>query len=102
MHPSTQGKPTQLESQFRLTYTMMLNLLRVEQLRVEDMMKRSFSEFHNQQKINDQEAALKSLMHEAALLPEVQDYSGDLQRYYETCDEYWDLKRELQVCINLI
>ena len=41
----TQGKPSQLQSQFRLTYTMILNLLRVDALRVEDMMKRSFSEF---------------------------------------------------------
>jgi hypothetical protein len=28
------GKPTKLESQFRLTYTMILNLLRVEDLKV--------------------------------------------------------------------
>lgn len=41
-----QGKPTVLHSQFRLTYTMILNLLRVEALRVTDMMKRSFSENH--------------------------------------------------------
>lgn len=43
--PPPQGKPSQLQSQFRLTYTMILNLLRVDALRVEDMMKRSFSEF---------------------------------------------------------
>ena len=42
------GKPTLLSSQFRLTYNMMLNLLRAEELSVEDMMKRSFSEFHTQ------------------------------------------------------
>lgn len=41
-----QGKPTILHSQFRLTYTMILNLLRVEALRVTDMMRRSFSESH--------------------------------------------------------
>lgn len=41
-----QGKPTLLQSQFRLTYTMILNLLRVEALRVTDMMRRSFSESH--------------------------------------------------------
>lgn len=35
-----------LQSQFRLTYTMILNLLRVEALRVTDMMRRSFSENH--------------------------------------------------------
>ena len=33
------GKPTRLESQFRLTYTMILHLLRVEELKV----KRKFS-----------------------------------------------------------
>ena len=38
------GKPGRLSSQFRLTYNMILNLLRVEALRVEEMIKRSFSE----------------------------------------------------------
>lgn len=42
------GKATSLSSQFRLTYNMILNLLRVEVLTVEDMMKRSFSEFQAQ------------------------------------------------------
>ena len=37
-----------LQSKFRLTYSMILNLLRVEQLRVEDMMKRSFAELDTQ------------------------------------------------------
>lgn len=38
------GTPNRLQSQFRLTYNMILNLLRVEALRVEEMIKRSFSE----------------------------------------------------------
>mgnify|MGYP006876482604 CR=1 FL=1 len=38
------GVPNRLSSQFRLTYNMILNLLRVEALRVEEMIKRSFSE----------------------------------------------------------
>lgn len=38
------GTPNKLQSQFRLTYNMILNLLRVEALRVEEMIKRSFSE----------------------------------------------------------
>ncbi|KAK9806276.1 hypothetical protein WJX72_008182 [[Myrmecia] bisecta] len=42
------GKATKLESQFRLTYSMILNLLRVEDLKVEDMLKRSFAEFRAQ------------------------------------------------------
>jgi antiviral helicase SKI2 len=42
------GAATKLESQFRLKYNMILNLLRVEDLSVEDMIKRSFSEFATQ------------------------------------------------------
>lgn len=38
------GTPKPLRSQFRLTYNMILNLLRIEELRVEDVMARSFSE----------------------------------------------------------
>jgi antiviral helicase SKI2 len=38
------GTPGKLSSQFRLTYNMILNLLRVEALEVEEMIKRSFSE----------------------------------------------------------
>lgn len=47
-----QGKPTLLQSQFRLTYTMILNLLRVEALRVTDMMRRSFSENHRDTQVD--------------------------------------------------
>jgi antiviral helicase SKI2 len=45
------GTATKLESRFRLTYSMILNLLRVEDLKVEDMMKRSFAEFHAQKSV---------------------------------------------------
>lgn len=38
------GAPKPLRSQFRLTYNMILNLLRIDELRVEDVMSRSFSE----------------------------------------------------------
>ena len=46
------GRPTRLSSQFRLTYNMILNLLRVNGLSVEDMIQRSFSEFHTQRSIS--------------------------------------------------
>ncbi|KAH7698472.1 helicase, partial [Aphelenchoides avenae] len=38
------GKAVKLESRFRITYGMLLNLLRVEQLRIEDMLQRSYVE----------------------------------------------------------
>jgi hypothetical protein len=49
------GKPGKLASQFRLTYNMILNLLRVEALKVEEMIKRSFSENASQQLLPDQQ-----------------------------------------------
>jgi antiviral helicase SKI2 len=49
------GKPTKLQSQFRLTYNMILNLLRVEALKVEEMIKRSFSENASQRLLPDQQ-----------------------------------------------
>ncbi|KAL8278507.1 hypothetical protein RQP46_009197 [Phenoliferia psychrophenolica] len=62
------GQPTKLSSQFRLTYSMILNLLRVEALRVEEMIKRSFSENaaqrllpEHQKKVTEGEMELKAL-----------------------------------------
>jgi len=49
------GVPSKLQSQFRLTYNMILNLLRVEALRVEEMIKRSFSENASQRLLPDQQ-----------------------------------------------
>ena len=49
------GTPLRLRSQFRLTYNMILNLLRVEALRVEEMIKRSFSENASQRMLPDQQ-----------------------------------------------
>lgn len=49
------GPSTKLQSQFRLTYNMILNLLRVETLKVEEMIKRSFSENAAQRLLPDQQ-----------------------------------------------
>jgi len=53
------GDPTKLRSQFRLTYNMILNLLRVEALKIEEMIKRSFSENATQALLPEQEKAVK-------------------------------------------
>ena len=53
------GDPTKLRSQFRLTYNMILNLLRVEALRIEEMIKRSFSENATQALLPEQEKKVK-------------------------------------------
>ena len=43
-----QGVPTRLLSRFRLTYNMILNLLRARELGIEEMLRRSFGEFATQ------------------------------------------------------
>lgn len=53
------GDPTKLRSQFRLTYNMILNLLRVEALKIEEMIKRSFSENATQTLLPEQEKQVK-------------------------------------------
>jgi antiviral helicase SKI2 len=49
------GTSTMLRSQFRLTYNMILNILRVEEMSVESMIKRSFSEFATQRALTANE-----------------------------------------------
>jgi len=55
LHRMMLGTPSRLQSQFRLTYNMILNLLRVEDLKVEEMIKRSFSENASQRLLPDQQ-----------------------------------------------
>ncbi|KAL4093968.1 hypothetical protein PRIC1_011397 [Phytophthora ramorum] len=93
------GKATSLSSQFRLTYNMILNLLRVEVLTVEDMMKRSFSEFHTQKALASKNIP-KLIQKGKTLLQQlerslVDDYphleaSGELAQM----QEFYQLKRD--------
>lgn len=53
------GKPNKLVSQFRLTYGMVLSLLRVESLTVELMISKSFGEADHQKNAVDLELKLK-------------------------------------------
>ena len=92
LHKMMLGRVTTLESQFRLTYSMILNLLRVEQLRVEDMIKRSFGEFHTQKDAYSYAEKLKVLESRLSNLPFISDPSGDLQEYYDGCTEYFKLR----------
>ncbi|TFK77500.1 antiviral helicase [Pluteus cervinus] len=59
LHTMMLGTPGKLSSQFRLTYSMILNLLRVEALKVEEMIKRSFSENASQRLLPEQQLRVK-------------------------------------------
>lgn len=67
------GPSTKLQSQFRLTYNMILNLLRVETLKVEEMIKRSFSENASQRLRPDQQKEVQ----EVSLLRKANYYCVD-------------------------
>ncbi|XP_058099554.1 DExH-box ATP-dependent RNA helicase DExH11 isoform X2 [Magnolia sinica] len=77
------GSPTRLESQFRLTYTMILHLLRVEELKVEDMLKRSFAEFHAQKKLPEQQQLLMRKLAQATKTIECIKGEPAIEEYYE-------------------
>ncbi|KAJ1301523.1 hypothetical protein OPQ81_008771 [Rhizoctonia solani] len=73
------GVPGKLQSQFRLTYNMILNLLRVEALKVEEMIKRSFSENASQSQLPEQQ---KRVLQDAYL-------------YYEFSADYIHLSKKI-------
>ncbi|KZT41620.1 ATP-dependent RNA helicase [Sistotremastrum suecicum HHB10207 ss-3] len=86
LHKMMLGQPSKLQSQFRLTYNMILNLLRVEALKVEEMIKRSFSENAAQRLLPDQQERVveteKTLSKYRKL--ECAICEGDINRYYDT------------------
>merc|ERR1719466_52402 len=71
MNPATgkelvKGMPDNLNSAFHLTYNMVLNLLRVEEVNPEYMMERSFHQFQNYSKIPEIYQNVKELEEQVA------------------------------------
>ncbi|KAI0081161.1 ATP-dependent RNA helicase [Panus rudis PR-1116 ss-1] len=79
------GTPSKLQSQFRLTYNMILNLLRVEALRVEEMIKRSFSENASQRLLPDQQKKVIEREKTYSTLPKLSCdvCNPDISQYYD-------------------
>lgn len=77
------GHPTRLESQFRLTYIMILHLLRVEELKVEDMLKRSFAEFHAQKNLPEKQRLLMLKLAQPTKTIECIKGEPSIEEYYE-------------------
>ncbi|KAF2178874.1 antiviral helicase [Zopfia rhizophila CBS 207.26] len=93
------GDPTKLRSQFRLTYNMILNLLRVEALKIEEMIKRSFSENATQallpeheKKVKLSEADLEKVKRKPCKICDV-----DLELCHQSCMNYQRLTNELHL-----
>ena len=96
------GDPTKLRSQFRLTYNMILNLLRVEALKIEEMIKRSFSENATQALLPEHEKAVK--LGEADLAKIKREpcpiCDVDLEKCHEACVKYNELTRQLHAAVG--
>ena len=92
------GTSMTLTSQFRLTYNMILNLLRVADFNVQEMMRRSFGEFHTQRLLPAQEeelarAELELTQLDAALAQ--QGVSDDAAQFFELAAQLATLERQV-------
>ncbi|KAI0334446.1 antiviral helicase [Cubamyces sp. BRFM 1775] len=91
------GTPAKLQSQFRLTYNMILNLLRVEALRVEEMIKRSFSENATQKLLPENQKKVAETEKKLSSLPQLSCdvCSPDIEAYYDTSASIVDMNHQL-------
>ena len=80
---------------------MILNLLRVKELTVQDMMKRSFAEYYFQKDAPENEKKLDELQKRTKVLkdPDCPLCSIDLKDYYLTWAEVFQLNKEIKVII---
>ena len=81
---------------------MILNLLQVEQLTVEEMIKRSFAEFSHQKDAPEYDKKRKALRKQIKEQKELdcQICNKDLKSYYQDWKNFHELKRQLQVNVN--
>jgi antiviral helicase SKI2 len=91
------GKAAKLESQFRLTYSMILNLLRVESLTVEDVMKRSFLEATARMKIDSLKEKLTIVQKRVGELDWENSFDDLLKSFYVEAKECLSVRQSLTV-----
>lgn len=94
------GTPTKLVSQFRLTYNMILNLLRIEALKVEEMIKHSFSENTTQTLLPQHQQEIKLLEESFDQVPDLAITEDpftpeDVQKVFELLNKYKDITKQL-------
>lgn len=93
------GPVLTLKSAFRLTYNMILNILRVDELRVEDMMQKSFSEAAGELKLENLNELVSKADEQMALLDEwIADDSmadGEVKRYMAMVVRLKELSRAI-------
>lgn len=95
--PMILGQPEKLQSQFILRYAVILTCLRIESIKVEDIMQHSFKEFYQKQKIPIQEKQLKVAQDKFSQMPELGEHLQPISRFYDLANEYLSEKQRLMV-----
>lgn len=93
-----QGKPDPINSAFHLTYNMVLNLLRVEEINPEYMLERSFFQFQNQSSIPDLYRRVQKKQKEVNAIKIPMESS--IATYYHIRDQLDTLAKEFRAFIT--
>ncbi|EDQ87492.1 uncharacterized protein MONBRDRAFT_35219 [Monosiga brevicollis MX1] len=93
-----QGQADQLNSAFHLTYNMVLNLLRVEEVNPEYMLQRSFRQFQNSQAIPGLEAKIaeRQRQHDEIVIED----EAKVEEYYNIRKQLESFGEELRTLIT--
>ena len=91
------GRPEKLESQFILRYAVILTCLRIESIKVEDIMKYTFKEFNQKLQLPAQQKQLEMALNKFSLMPELGDHLQPLAKFYDLALEYITEKKRLMV-----
>uniref|UniRef100_A0A8D8LJR2 Helicase SKI2W n=2 Tax=Cacopsylla melanoneura TaxID=428564 RepID=A0A8D8LJR2_9HEMI len=87
------GKQTKLESQFRLTYAMILNLMRVSMVNVEEMMSMSFKEFGSRFRVQKNKEDLAVLEERVrSTVEQVQETDVLFENFFDEAKLFFQLR----------
>ncbi|KAH8247436.1 hypothetical protein KR038_004152 [Drosophila bunnanda] len=92
LRPMILGLPEKLQSQFILRYAVILTCLRIESIKVEDIMKFSFKEFNQKLQLPTQQKQLRLAEDKFAMLPTLGEHLKPLIEFYDKAVEYWKEK----------
>jgi len=98
LRPMILGQPEKLQSQFILRYAVILTCLRIESIKVEDIMQFTFKEFNQKQQQPAQQKQLQLAEDKYSKLPCLGDHLKPLCRFYDIAHELLTEKQSLAVC----
>ncbi|XP_034485202.1 helicase SKI2W [Drosophila innubila] len=95
LRPMILGLPEKLQSQFILRYAVILTCLRIESIKVEDIMQYSFKEFKQKLQLPTQQKLLRVAEDKFAMLPTLGEHLQPLIYFYDKSVEYWKEKHRI-------